>query len=263
MADAIHAEGYNVTFEFISPGSPQYNGVDERMFATLFGTVQTMLNEARVPMLLSRGIWAEAACTAIDLRAILCHIKVKSLFYEKFMGEKKYDHINTLHTFSEMAIVEDHATRGMRGKLQDHGKPAMFVGTTHEHMWDTYRFLRVTTNRIIMSRNVVWTGRSYGEHYNINPPQMPVLSTRLLLNKQTDGLVEAREVMASPGFSDVIDEPIDGLSDEDEDDFMADKKIKIQLKKCVHFAATLKPPPCVTKPSIQNHVEPGRVPWAV
>jgi hypothetical protein len=39
MSEAIEAEGYNVTFEFISPGSPQYNGVVERMFTTLFGMV--------------------------------------------------------------------------------------------------------------------------------------------------------------------------------------------------------------------------------
>jgi hypothetical protein len=190
MADAIRAEGYNVTFEFISPGSPQYNGVVECMFATLFGMVRSMLNEARVPMLLRRGIWAEAARTATDMRNYLVSYKSERSSYEKFMGEK-YDRINTLHTFGEMAIVEDHATRGMRAKLQDRGKPAMFVGTTHEHTRDTYRFLSVNTSRIIMSRNVVWTGRSYGEYYNINPPQMPAIPTRLLLNKQPDGLVEA------------------------------------------------------------------------
>jgi hypothetical protein len=76
-----------------------------------------------------------------------------------------------------MAIVEDHATRGMQAKLQDRGKPAMFVGTTHEHTHDTYRFLRVTTNRIIMSCNIEWTGKSYGEYYNLNPPQLPALSS--------------------------------------------------------------------------------------
>jgi hypothetical protein len=253
MTDEIRAESYNVTFEFISPHSPQYNGVVEHMFATLFGTVRFLLNEARVPMLLRRGIWAEAARTAIDMRIYLVSYKSEKSSYENFMGEK-YNRINTLHTFGEMASVEDHATRGMREKLQDRGKPAMFVGTTHEHTRDTYCFLSITTNRIIMSRNVVWTGRSYGEYYNINPPQMPAIPTCLLLNKQTDGLVEAREVTAPPGFSDVIDDdkPIDGLSDEDEDDFMANKKIKIQLKECVHFASTPKPPLCVTKPSIQT-----------
>jgi hypothetical protein len=61
MANVIWADGYNVKFEFISPGSPQYNGVVERLFATLFGMVRSMLNEAHVPMLLRRGIWAEAA----------------------------------------------------------------------------------------------------------------------------------------------------------------------------------------------------------
>jgi hypothetical protein len=71
MTEAIKAEGYNVTFEFISPGSPQYNGVVERLFATLFFMVRSMLNEACTPMILRRGIWAEAACTATDMRNCL------------------------------------------------------------------------------------------------------------------------------------------------------------------------------------------------
>jgi hypothetical protein len=61
MSDAIRAEGYNVTFEFISPGYPQYNGVVERMFATLYGMLRSMMNQARLPMTLRRGLWAEAA----------------------------------------------------------------------------------------------------------------------------------------------------------------------------------------------------------
>jgi hypothetical protein len=67
MANAIWIEGYNVTFEFNSPGSPQYNGVVERMFATLVGMVQSMLKEAQVPILLRRGIWAEASRNATDI----------------------------------------------------------------------------------------------------------------------------------------------------------------------------------------------------
>jgi hypothetical protein len=52
--------------------------------------------------------------------------------YEKFIGHK-FDRIETLHAFGEMAIVEDHPSRGMRSKLQDRGKPALFLDTTHEH----------------------------------------------------------------------------------------------------------------------------------
>jgi hypothetical protein len=61
MADAMCAEGFNVTFEFISPGSPQYNGVVERMFVTLYGMLRSMMNQARLPMTLRRGLWSEAA----------------------------------------------------------------------------------------------------------------------------------------------------------------------------------------------------------
>jgi hypothetical protein len=86
MADAIKAEGCNVTFEFISPGSIQYSGVVERMFATLFGMVFSMLNEARTPMLLHRGIWAEAARTATDTRNYLVSYKSDKSSYEKFMS---------------------------------------------------------------------------------------------------------------------------------------------------------------------------------
>jgi hypothetical protein len=60
---------------------------------------------------------------------------------EKFMGHK-FDRIDILHDFGEMAIMEDHPSHGMRSKLQDHGKHALFIGSTHEHTRDTYCFFK-------------------------------------------------------------------------------------------------------------------------
>jgi molybdenum cofactor biosynthesis enzyme MoaA len=132
MAELICAEGYNVTFEFISPGDPQYNGVVERMFATLYGMVRSMLNQAQVSLHIRRGVWAEAAKTATDMRNILVNYKSNTSAHEKFMGTK-FEHLNTLHTFGEMAIVEDHQSRGMHGKLNNRGRPAMFLGVQPDH----------------------------------------------------------------------------------------------------------------------------------
>jgi hypothetical protein len=225
------------------------------MFATLFGMVRSMLNEACTPMILRRGIWAEAACTATDMRNYLVSYKSDTSSYEKFMGAK-YDCIDTLHTFCEMAIIEDHPTRGIRAKLQDRGRPVMFVGTTHEHTSDTYHFLSVITKQIIASRDIIWTGKSYGEYYNINTPQLPALPTRILLDKPSDGPVTAWEVHAPPGLSNVVDEEeyIENLSNED--DFIAEKKLLTKLKK---FIPTILPIPNVDKPVIPKGVEPGRV----
>jgi hypothetical protein len=169
----------------------------------------------------------------------------------------KYDQIDTLHTFGEMAIVEHHPTCCMRSMLQDHGQPAMFVCITHEHTCDTYCFLSVISNRILMSRDVVWTGTSYGEYCNINPPQLPALPTRILLDKPTDVPMEALEVTVPPGISDVVDKGnlVDSFSDEAEEDFLAEKKVLTKLKK---FISTILPTPTVKTPVVPNGTEPGR-----
>jgi hypothetical protein len=41
---------------------------------------------------------------------------------------------------------------------------------------------------------------------NINPPHLPALPTRILLDKPADGPIEAKEVPVPPGISDVVEE---------------------------------------------------------
>jgi hypothetical protein len=57
-----------------------------------------------------------------------------------------FQHLNTPHTFSEMAIVEDHQSHGVRGKLNNHGRPAMFLGVQPDHARDMYCFLNLGMN---------------------------------------------------------------------------------------------------------------------
>jgi hypothetical protein len=61
-----------------------------------------------------------------------------------------------------------------------------------------YPFLNLLTNRIIMSRDVIWLQQSYGEYYNISPPTMPAIKTRILITKDTDGPIMAQETACSP-----------------------------------------------------------------
>jgi hypothetical protein len=112
------------------------------MFATLYGMVRCMLNQAQVPLHICRGVWAEAAKTATDMRNILGNYKINTSAHEKFLGTK-FEHLNTLHTFGEMAILEDHQSRGMRGKLNNRGRPAMFLGVQPDHARDMYSFLNL------------------------------------------------------------------------------------------------------------------------
>jgi hypothetical protein len=89
---------------------------------------------------------------------------------------------------------------------------------------------------------------------------LPALLTHILLDKPTDGPVEAHEVAAPPGRSDAVDDDdrMDSLSDEDEDDFMAAKKVIIQLKKCKFHPQTYTTTLC-HHTTHSNAAEPGRV----
>ena len=46
---------------------------------------------------------------------------------------------------------------------------AIFVGYAEKHAGNVYRFINPSTNRIILSRDIKWLERKYGEEKNIKP----------------------------------------------------------------------------------------------
>ena len=55
-----------------------------------------------------------------------------------------------------MAVIAIHEGKKMRSKLDDRGKTCMFVGYADDHPRDVYKFLKIHTKRIIISRDVRW-----------------------------------------------------------------------------------------------------------
>jgi hypothetical protein len=179
MKSLIRSHGFGITFEYISVGSPQYNGVVECAFATLYGMVRSMLNAAKVPTHLRHDVWPEAACTATQLKNLLVSYSQTKSLYELFHGLPS-DHVPFLKTFGEMAVVENVQTHGMCAKLVDCGKPVMYLGMVPNHAKDTYCFLNIATSQVINSRNVVWLHKSYGDFMKLGPDQVSFIQSRLL-----------------------------------------------------------------------------------
>jgi hypothetical protein len=145
------AEGLNIKFEYISPGTPQYNGHVERKFATLYGKICSVLNAAKLPEHLCKQLWAEAAqWTTYNENIIVTELKpVPSYvqFYKKeppFLPNRQY---------AELAIVTDHKTCEIHGNLMDRGIPCLYLGLAENHSNDVYRLLNLNTHHIIMSRD--------------------------------------------------------------------------------------------------------------
>ena len=149
-----------VTFEFTAPGSPQFNGVVERKFQTLYARVRSMLNALDFPRELRSALWAEAANFATEIdNFIVTTTKVKSSWNAFYGGESPY--ARHVRPFGSLAIVEDYRTRGMRGKLDDRGVLCAYLGPAKDHAADCYRFINFNTRAVIRSRDVTWLHQSY------------------------------------------------------------------------------------------------------
>ena len=46
---------------------------------------------------------------------------------------------------------------------------AIFVGYAEKHAGNVYRFINPSTNKIVLSRDVKWLERKYGEEKNVKP----------------------------------------------------------------------------------------------
>ena len=56
-----------------------------------------------------------------------------------------------LHNFGEMAVIRDIKT--IKKKLDNRGKVVMFLGYAKKHSGNVFRFLNITTKKVVLRRN--------------------------------------------------------------------------------------------------------------
>jgi hypothetical protein len=151
-----------INFEYTGPGSLQYNDVVERKFAALYGKVRAMLNAANLPQEIRNGIWAEAAHTASDLENALVSSRQNTPAYQ-LLTKKEFPIVSGLHPFGELAVIATSASRKIRGKLDDRGRICIYLGRSLNHSVEIGRFLNLTSNHVILSRDITWLVKTYGE----------------------------------------------------------------------------------------------------
>ena len=141
------------TMEYTPPNNPQYNGIVERAFATLYGRARAMLNGANFDDPVRKGLWTEAVNTATMLDNITVDEKDNKSPYEKFFG-KESTLVKNLHIFGEKGIMLDPTK--IKSKIENKGFEVLFVGYAEMHSSDVYRVLDTQTFRVKLTRNVRW-----------------------------------------------------------------------------------------------------------
>ena len=209
-------EGLGIEFEYTAPNSPQQNGRVERRFATLYGRVRSMLNAAQLNKEFRQGLWAECAQTATYLDNQDCESSErKRPRYTEFYGhdDKSFPFIRR---FGEVAIVK--TGEKLRSKLENRGMPALYLGHADKHSAEVSRFLKLTTRRVVRSRDVRWLNKTFRQWMQENGD---VLENRDGFEYDTDSDEEGEH-----NNNDTVDEDIFDHNDEDDgdDNYVSDDK---------------------------------------
>ena len=88
---------------------------------------------------------------------------------------KRSQILDNLHQFGEMAVVERHERRNMRGKLDNRGKPCIYVGRVPSHTSEVSKFFNIDTRRVNLSRNVIWLKKVYGDWFGLRTEEIHIL----------------------------------------------------------------------------------------
>lgn len=140
----LKQEGIQV--QYTAAYSPQQNGVAERKNRSLIEMARCMIIDAEMP----NKYWGEAVVTANYLQNRLPTKATERTPYELWFTKKP--NVNLLRIFGCTAFA--HIPKEQRRKLDVKAKELRFVGYAENSK--AYRLLHVTTDRIIISRDVIF-----------------------------------------------------------------------------------------------------------
>ena len=138
---------HGIRHEKTVPGTPQHNGVAERMNRNIVEKVRCMLRTAKLP----KSFWGAAVLTACYLINRSPSAPLGFDVPEKVWTCKEISY-NHLKVFGCKAFI--HVPKEQRSKLDDKALPCIFIGYGNEEFG--YKVWDPKTRKVIRSRDVVF-----------------------------------------------------------------------------------------------------------
>ena len=151
-----------IVFEFTPKDSPQFNGRAERKLAVLYRRIRANNSAAGLEegMKLTAKLFAENAMNCTDKENLLISRIQENTAYLAFF-KQELPKAECFRQFGEVAIIKH--SPSIKGKLTNRGVPVLYLGRAPDHSADTYRFLNLGTQKLIVSRDAIWMNKVYGE----------------------------------------------------------------------------------------------------
>jgi hypothetical protein len=147
--------------EFTPRATPQHNSLAETGFATLLKRARALLADANVPLELRYKLYTEVIRTAakLDSLVVIKRQGMEKTRYEIFYQGIKPKWAAHLRTWGEAGVVKLKTLATT--KLEDRGVTCMFVGYAEDHSSDCYRMWDPKTNRVHVTRDIIWLRRMF------------------------------------------------------------------------------------------------------
>ena len=146
--------------EYTARDTPQHNHLAEVGFATLYGRGRAMMIKAKVPADKKHIVGQKAFETATDLDNLV-PVTIKG--ETKTRAEHWHGHLpayaNHLRKWGEAGVVK--IKNKQTTKMEERGITCMFVGYAKQHAGDCYEMLNLQTNRVLITRDVLWLNKMY------------------------------------------------------------------------------------------------------
>jgi Reverse transcriptase (RNA-dependent DNA polymerase) len=171
-----------IKIEFTARDTPQQNGIVEVKQATIFNRAKAKLNHANIPLAKRGKFFMAAAQTACkeDGLVVISHGEKQCSRYEHIFG-KLPDFAKHLRQWGEAGVVKIKTKTSP--KIDNKGITCMFVGYATNHAGDVYYMFNPTTEKILVTRDIVWLNRMF---YNTDANAESVDTAKLKAGKGTN-----------------------------------------------------------------------------
>ena len=127
--------------------------------------MRAILNAAEIHGELRERLWAETANYENDTENVMVLRMTDMSPHERFFGRTaRYQ--KSLRIFGEIGVINNGVK--ISGKLTNKGDVCMMIGYATDSSEGTYRLLKLSTNKVVKSRNIQWLNKMYGEYIKEN-----------------------------------------------------------------------------------------------
>ena len=145
-----------ITLEYTAPNTPQQNGRAEKKIHILWQRAMTMMVTANLKVESQNKFWAEAVSTANYLEDLVIKAQRDKPALECWTDKSVSKWVKRLVEFGRIGVANKKDK--LIGKMKMKGFTIVMVGYAMNHGPGTYRVYNPSSNRIIITRDVEWSG---------------------------------------------------------------------------------------------------------